>query len=100
MKILRAGDALNEVTGELLWRAYSTGPDSEVLIGTEFKPFYESDRGPDLGVKTWPPEAWRYGGGTVWGWVSYDPDLNLRSITATVSDFPPKTHQGFSACWL
>jgi PQQ-dependent dehydrogenase (methanol/ethanol family) len=69
--------ALNEVTGELIWKAYSTGPDSEVLIGTEFKPFYESDRGPDLGVKTWPPEVWKIGGGTVWGWVSYDPELNL-----------------------
>jgi lanthanide-dependent methanol dehydrogenase len=69
--------ALNEVTGELLWKAYSTGPDSEVLIRPEFKPFYDSDRGADLGVKTWPPEAWKYGGGTVWGWISYDPELNL-----------------------
>jgi lanthanide-dependent methanol dehydrogenase len=42
---------------------------------TDFRPFYESDRGPDLGVTTWPPEQWRIGGGTVWGWISYDPEL-------------------------
>ncbi|MGH9521315.1 MAG: PQQ-binding-like beta-propeller repeat protein, partial [Terriglobales bacterium] len=33
--------------------------------------------GKDLGVKTWPPDAWKLGGGTVWGWISYDPELNL-----------------------
>src|SRR6185295_19379731 len=33
---------------------------------------YPHDRGGDLGVKTWPPQAWQIGGGTVWGWVTYD----------------------------
>jgi PQQ-dependent dehydrogenase (methanol/ethanol family) len=28
-------------------------------------------------VKTWPPDAWKIGGATVWGWISYDPDLKL-----------------------
>src|SRR5215207_5624584 len=69
--------ALDEVTGKLLWKAFNTGPDKEVLIGENFKPFYASDQGKDLGVKTWPPDAWQQGGGTVWGWISYDPDLNL-----------------------
>jgi len=69
--------ALDETTGKLLWKAFNTGPDKEVLIGENFKPFYPSDQGKDLGVKTWPPEAWKQGGGTVWGWISYDPDLNL-----------------------
>ena len=31
-------------------RAYSTGPDKDVLIGPDFKPFYEQDQGKDLGV--------------------------------------------------
>ncbi|TIR42357.1 MAG: PQQ-dependent dehydrogenase, methanol/ethanol family, partial [Mesorhizobium sp.] len=35
------------------------------------------DKGRDLGVTTWPPEAWKIGGGNMWGWISYDPDLNL-----------------------
>ena len=69
--------ALDAKSGKMLWRAYSTGPDKEVLIGSRFKPFYQTDRGQDLGVKTWPPDAWRIGGGGVWGWISFDPDLNL-----------------------
>ena len=69
--------ALDAKSGKILWRAYSTGPDKDVLIGPEFKPFYSGDRGKDLGVKTWPPEAWKIGGGTVWGWITYDPQLNL-----------------------
>jgi PQQ-dependent dehydrogenase (methanol/ethanol family) len=30
-----------------------------------------------LGIHTWPGEAWKQGGGTTWGWISYDPALNL-----------------------
>jgi lanthanide-dependent methanol dehydrogenase len=69
--------ALDTATGDIVWRAYSTGPDRDVLIGENFRPYYEMDRGRDLGVTTWPPQAWRIGGGTVWGWISYDPDLDL-----------------------
>src|SRR5215203_1128297 len=69
--------ALDAESGKVAWTAYSVGPDKDVLIGPMFKPFYDSDKGQDLGVKTWPPDAWQQGGGTVWGWISYDPDLNL-----------------------
>ena len=69
--------ALDAGTGRMAWRAYSTGPDKDVLIGPDFKPFYAGLRGQDLGMKSWPGEAWRQGGGTVWGWISYDPSLNL-----------------------
>jgi alcohol dehydrogenase (cytochrome c) len=48
-----------------------------VLIGPNFKPFYAADRNPDLGFKTWQGESWKIGGGGVWGWISYDPDLDL-----------------------
>ncbi len=69
--------ALDAKTGDVVWKAYSTGPDKDVLIGPDFHPFYDSDKGQDLGVKTWPPDAWKIGGGTMWGWIAYDPDLNL-----------------------
>jgi len=69
--------ALDLKSGKIVWRAYSTGPDNEVLIGPRFKPFYPMDQGRDLGVKSWPPDAWKIGGGTVWGWISYDPESNL-----------------------
>jgi lanthanide-dependent methanol dehydrogenase len=69
--------AVDGDSGKIAWRAYSTGPDKDVLIGPNFKPFYESDRGKDLGVASWPPGHWQIGGGTVWGWISYDPELDL-----------------------
>lgn len=69
--------AVDEETGKIAWRAYSTGPDSEVLIGDDYKAPYDWLNGKDLGIKSWPPDKWKIGGGTVWGWISYDPDLNL-----------------------
>lgn len=69
--------ALDAATSRTVWKAYNTGPDADVLIGPRFRPFYDSDKGQDLGVTSWPPNAWEQGGGTVWGWISYDPDLNL-----------------------
>src|SRR3954463_2744942 len=69
--------ALDAKSGKVVWTAWSTGPDSDVLIGPDFKPFYDKDKGKDLGVSTWPPNRWQIGGGTVWGWVTYDPELNL-----------------------
>jgi PQQ-dependent dehydrogenase (methanol/ethanol family) len=69
--------ALDARNGKEAWRAWSTGPDKDVLIGADFKPYYEAERGKDLGVKTWPPGAWKIGGGNVWGWLSYDPEADL-----------------------
>jgi len=69
--------ALDAGNGQIAWRAYSTGPDADCLIGPDFKPYYDHDKGKDLGVSSWPPDHWKIGGGTVWGFISYDPELNL-----------------------
>jgi lanthanide-dependent methanol dehydrogenase len=69
--------ALDAGSGRLVWKAYSTGPDKDVLIGPNYRAFYPQDKGSDLGVSSWPPEYWKIGGGTVWGWISYDPELKL-----------------------
>ena len=69
--------ALDAASGSVRWTAYSTGPDRDVLIGARFKPFYEDHKAKDLGVQTWPGDTWTVGGGTVWGWISYDPELDL-----------------------
>jgi alcohol dehydrogenase (cytochrome c) len=69
--------ALDAASGNIAWRAYTTGPDSDVLIGKNFHPFYDWERGTDLGKTTWPPDAWKIGGGGAWAWISYDPDLDL-----------------------
>lgn len=64
-------------TGRLVWRGYSTGPDAEVLVSGGANTHYSSHQGRDLGVSTWPADAWRRGGGTTSGWISYDPGLDL-----------------------
>jgi len=63
--------AYNLTSGKKMWRAYSTGPDKDVLIGSDFT-------GPkNQGTSTWHGDQWKVGGGTTWGWYSYDPELNL-----------------------
>ena len=69
--------ALDLKSGKELWRAYHTGPDADVKIGPNFHAYYAKDQGPDLGVSSWPKDQWQLGGGTTWGWISYDPTLNL-----------------------
>ncbi|HTW86106.1 MAG TPA: methanol/ethanol family PQQ-dependent dehydrogenase [Candidatus Sulfotelmatobacter sp.] len=62
---------LDLATGHKVWRAYSMGPDSDVLIGSSFS-------GPKgQGTATWHGDQWKVGGGTTWGWYSYDPQLDL-----------------------
>ena len=69
--------AYNVNDGKEVWRGYSTGPDSEVLIEGDANANYPSHKGKDLGVSTWQGDEWKRGGGTTWGWYSYDPELNL-----------------------
>jgi len=62
--------------GSKAWRAYSVGPDDQILFDantTELgKPV-----GKDSSLKTWQGDQWKIGGGDTWGWYSYDPQLNL-----------------------
>jgi lanthanide-dependent methanol dehydrogenase len=71
---LTAYDALS---GRLVWRGWSTGSDAEVLLSGPANLSYLSHQGADLGLSSWPAEAWRQGGGTTSGWISYDPSLDL-----------------------
>ena len=64
-------------TGRLVWRAYHTGPDSDVLIDGPVNSQFASYRGRDFGVSSWPADAWKRGGATASGWLSYDPDNDL-----------------------
>ena len=75
-------------TGKELWRAYSTGPDTDVKIGPGFHAPYAWLYGKDLGASSWPADAWKQGGATIWGWISYDPSLNL--IYAGTSNPSPR----------
>ena len=64
-------------TGELVWRAYSMGPDSDTLIDPENTTHLGKPVGPDSGTNTWEGDQWKIGGGATWGWYSYDPELDL-----------------------
>ncbi len=61
-------------TGQIQWTMYSMGPDNEVGIGPRFNPHYNDDKRGSL--STWYGNSWRHGGGTVWGYFTYDPDTN------------------------
>ena len=64
-------------TGRFRWRYYSMGPNNEVGIGSRFEPFYPDDRVPNPALDTWFGDSWRRGGGSVWGWFTYDAELNI-----------------------
>jgi PQQ-dependent dehydrogenase (methanol/ethanol family) len=68
-------------TGRQVWKGFSTGPDAEMLMdpagtmtwsGGQMQPV-----GADSSLKTWQGDQWKLGGGTTWGWYSFDPALNL-----------------------
>lgn len=68
-------------TGRQVWRGYSTGPDNEMLIDPEKTMTWTDGRmapvGKDSSIKTWQGDQWKIGGGTTWGWFSYDKATNL-----------------------
>ena len=69
--------AYNIKDGKLAWRAYSEGPDSDLLVDPEKTTALGKPIGKDSSLKTWQGDQWKIGGGDTWGWYSYDPDLNL-----------------------
>ena len=68
-------------TGKQVWKAYSVGPDEEMLIDPDKTMTWTDGAlkpvGKDSSLKTWRGDQWRTGGGTTWGWYSYDKALNL-----------------------
>jgi len=64
-------------TGKQVWRAFSEGPDDELLVDPEKTTDLGKPIGKDSSLKTWQGDQWKIGGGCTWGWISYDPQLNL-----------------------
>lgn len=64
-------------SGEQVWRAYSMGPDSDILVDPEKTTHLGKPVGADSGTNTWEGDQWKIGGGTTWGWYSADLDENL-----------------------
>lgn len=69
--------AYNLADGTEAWKAYSTGPDDEMLVNPETTMHLGQPVGADSSLNSWEGDQWKIGGGTTWGWFSYDPELNL-----------------------
>ena len=69
--------AYNIKDGSKAWVAYSSGTDDMI----KFDPNTTTELGHPVGanssVKTWKGDQWKNGGGGTWGWISYDPALNM-----------------------
>lgn len=64
-------------TGKKIWRGHSAGPDDHMLMDPEKTMSLGKPVGKDSSLKTWQGDQWKIGGGTTWGWYSYDPETNL-----------------------
>jgi PQQ-dependent dehydrogenase (methanol/ethanol family) len=69
--------AYNLKDGSRAWRAYSEGPDSDTLMDPEKTMDLGKPVGKESSLKSWEGDQWKTGGGGTWGWISYDPKLNL-----------------------
>jgi len=65
-----------DLDGNVQYKAYSVGPDDEMLVDPEKTMSMLKPVGKDSSLKSWQGDQWKIGGGTTWGWYSYDPDLN------------------------
>jgi PQQ-dependent dehydrogenase (methanol/ethanol family) len=64
-------------SGKQVWRAYSEGPDDMIKVDPVKTTELGKPVGKDSSLKTWQGDQWKIGGGCTWGWMSYDPSLNL-----------------------
>ena len=66
-------------TGKMVWRGYSMGPDADMIMDPATSMTWTDGKmapvGKDSSLKTWQGDQWKIGGGTTWGWYSYDPEL-------------------------
>ncbi|WP_332876058.1 methanol/ethanol family PQQ-dependent dehydrogenase [Massilia sp. S19_KUP03_FR1] len=86
-------------TGKQVWKAFSTGPDEEMLMNPATTMTWTDGKmapvGKDSSLKTWKGDQWKIGGGTTWGWYSYDPQTNLMYYgTGNPSTWNPRQRPG------
>jgi lanthanide-dependent methanol dehydrogenase len=81
--------------GKQVWRAYSEGPDNEIMVNPQKTTNLGKPVGADSSLKSWQGDQWKIGGGGTWGWYSYDPQLNLIYYgTGNPSTWNPKQRPG------
>jgi PQQ-dependent dehydrogenase (methanol/ethanol family) len=92
-------NAYDITTGKLVWKAFSTGPDKDMLIDPVKTMAWTDGKmapvGKDSSLKTWKGDQWKIGGGTTWGWYSYDKATNLMYYgTGNPSTWNPSQRPG------
>jgi len=81
--------------GKQVWRAFSAGADADMKVDPQKTTVLGKPVGADSSLKTWQGDQWKIGGGTTWGWYSYDPQLNLIYYgTGNPSTWNPKQRPG------
>jgi len=68
--------AYNAKDGSLAWRAFSMGPDADMIFDKNTTSLGKKV-GKDSSLKTWKGDQWKQGGGSAWGWWPADFDENL-----------------------
>ena len=68
--------AYNAKDGSLAWRAFSMGPDADMLFDANTTSLGKKV-GKDSSLKTWKGDQWKQGGGSTWGFWPADFDENL-----------------------
>ncbi len=91
--------AYNLEDGSLAWRGYSTGPDADALIDPTRTTTWADGKvqvvGRGSSLRSWPGDQWKIGGGTTWGWYSYDRATNLLYYgTGNPGTFNPRQRPG------
>lgn len=69
--------AYNLKDGSRAWIAYSVGPDDQILFDPQKTTSMGKPVGANSSLQSWQGDQWKTGGGSTWGWFSYDPALNL-----------------------
>ena len=87
--------AYDAKTGNRAWIAYSEGPDDQILVDPNKTTELGRPVGANSSLKTWQGDQWKVGGGCTWGWISYDPALNLLYYgSGNPSTWNPKQRPG------
>ena len=68
--------AYNAKDGSLAWRAFSAGPDKDILFDKNTTSLGKKV-GKNSSLKSWKGDQWKQGGGSTWGWWPVDFEENL-----------------------
>jgi len=71
--------AYNIKDGSKAWECWSNGPDKDICLTPDSNKAHPEwgTAGHEVGLKSYPGDEWKRGGGSPWAWGSYDPETKL-----------------------